>query len=657
MKKIYSISLLLSAGTLFSSFNSSELKLSNPNKDVMVVQQPHQTDNPYPIITNVHTKKVNGEEITLVDANAIPAFIAGPNQNLMLIATALGIDVKKIYKYNDMDAYDDLQEGHVYYLKAKKGKATVANHTVDEEKNLWEVSQRYGIKLSKLAKKNRMKSDEPLARGRVLFLQKTRPKSVPPKVIDLPPAEEPVVEEELAQIDSAAAITTGVAVISIPADSTANAVDPSSKTHTVQDGESLFTISHMYDVTMLELKEWNNIGDNLSLEEGQVLIVGKEGSSVATTAEAVSVPVAEETAVIEEITEQPAIDNAAYDIAPNSQMNARGKTITVGEASPAAANTAATVAATTTILTVANDAPAEAMPTAPEKYTVGKGEFYYAIARKHGVAATDLMAWNNNKELHPGDEIYVSNPNASNAVNSVASNPSINSTGNYSTHTLQHPVQKGETLESIAAQYDVTTEEIIQHNAVLKNQGDYHRLPMLLQIPQRQTQSNTVAEPVAYASTKPANDIYNQPAQVKAEPKKESVPATVTQQTAVTAPAVASTSSTANATTHTVQQGETLFAISRQYGVYHKDLIEWNNLPSNGALNAGQVLKLTAPESAITEESASASPQQIEEFHVVGSGDTLYSISRKYGVNVSQIKSLNNMSNNEIKVGQKLRVK
>ena len=43
-------------------------------------------------------------------------------------------------------------------------------------------------------------------------------------------------------------------------------------------------------------------------------------------------------------------------------------------------------------------------------------------------------------------------------------------------------------------------------------------------------------------------------------------------------------------------------------------------------------------------------------FHVVQKGDTLYSIARRYGISVEELKRLNNLVNNTITVGQKLLV-
>jgi LysM repeat protein len=43
-------------------------------------------------------------------------------------------------------------------------------------------------------------------------------------------------------------------------------------------------------------------------------------------------------------------------------------------------------------------------------------------------------------------------------------------------------------------------------------------------------------------------------------------------------------------------------------------------------------------------------------FHEVKKGDTLWNISRRYGVSVDQVKQLNNLTSNDIKIGQQLRV-
>jgi len=42
--------------------------------------------------------------------------------------------------------------------------------------------------------------------------------------------------------------------------------------------------------------------------------------------------------------------------------------------------------------------------------------------------------------------------------------------------------------------------------------------------------------------------------------------------------------------------------------------------------------------------------------HLVQKGDTLYSISKRYGISVEELKGFNNLINNNIKIGEVLKV-
>lgn len=98
---------------------------------------------------------------------------------------------------------------------------------------------------------------------------------------------------------------------------------------------------------------------------------------------------------------------------------------------------------------------------------------------------------------------------------------------------------------------------------------------------------------------------------------------------------------------HTVKSGENLSVIANKYKCTVTDLKRWNNLKSN-TLQIGQKLKVYPPA-----DSSNASV-----VHTVKSGDNLWDISRKYGVTVEQIRSLNGLSSKAVlKVGQKLKIK
>jgi LysM repeat protein len=56
-------------------------------------------------------------------------------------------------------------------------------------------------------------------------------------------------------------------------------------------------------------------------------------------------------------------------------------------------------------------------------------------------------------------------------------------------------------------------------------------------------------------------------------------------------------------------------------------------------------------------EPTTPAPPASAQYHTVQRGDTLFGLARRYGTTVSNIKSLNNMTDNQINVGQRLRVK
>ena len=90
----------------------------------------------------------------------------------------------------------------------------------------------------------------------------------------------------------------------------------------------------------------------------------------------------------------------------------------------------------------------------------------------------------------------------------------------------------------------------------------------------------------------------------------------------------------------TVIRGDTLYAISRRYGVPVRDLVNANRLRAPFALNVGQVLVLPSLNT-----------------HTVKAGETGYSISRRYGVNVNALMGLNGVkAPYTLAVGQRLRL-
>jgi len=95
--------------------------------------------------------------------------------------------------------------------------------------------------------------------------------------------------------------------------------------------------------------------------------------------------------------------------------------------------------------------------------------------------------------------------------------------------------------------------------------------------------------------------------------------------------------------THVVNPGESLSTIASRYGVSRGELMRLNNLSSSN-LTPGQRLIIKA------------SPGSTGNFryHIVKPGESLYSIAKSYGINISKLREMNNLPSGNVKAGQKL---
>ncbi|MEQ8552286.1 MAG: LysM peptidoglycan-binding domain-containing protein [Cyclobacteriaceae bacterium] len=102
---------------------------------------------------------------------------------------------------------------------------------------------------------------------------------------------------------------------------------------------------------------------------------------------------------------------------------------------------------------------------------------------------------------------------------------------------------------------------------------------------------------------------------------------------------------------HEVEKGETLYALSKRYGAQINEVIAFNQISDN-TISLGQVLKIP-----LVPVSGTGNKSKPETIHVVETGETLFSISQKYGLRVYQLKEMNNLNSNDISIGQELVIK
>lgn len=116
--------------------------------------------------------------------------------------------------------------------------------------------------------------------------------------------------------------------------------------------------------------------------------------------------------------------------------------------------------------------------------------------------------------------------------------------------------------------------------------------------------------------------------------------------------------------TYTVQKGDTLFSLARKFGVSVQQLKEINSLTDN-VLSIGQIIIVSTETASIPPVSApqpkldpKPTPTTTVSFggtYTVQKGDTLYSLSKKFGVTLEGLMAANSMQDSVLEIGQVLK--
>ncbi|MCY1520787.1 stage VI sporulation protein D [compost metagenome] len=267
-------------------------------------------------------------------------------------------------------------------------------------------------------------------------------------------------------------------------------------------------------------------------------------------------------------------------------------------------------------------------------YKVDPKETYYSIARKYNVAYNEVMEFNDSKLLQPGVilKIPTSQPFSGNTTPAV--------TPSTATAESSYTVKAKDNLNLIAGKFGVTVDQIKQENGLTSNNL---QIGQVLKIPGG---NNDEAIPNTSASRSPSS---------AAKPVAQEETPIVRYYTAKI--------------THKVKSGETLGGIAEKYDTTVEALKKLNKLSST-KLKIGQAIKVQVkrkeiirqritpehqPEVETSVKSNTSSSSDIE--HIVVAGESIYSIAKKYGLTTYQIKTANNLNDNDLAVGQKLLIK
>lgn len=222
--------------------------------------------NSYPKISGNTTKANQPNQITV---NELDGVQAAQTTTQGKFSDQIGLKENKLRKLNDLEEAERIEAGKYYYTEKKKPSADVATHVVLPGESLWSISQKYGIKLSALKSKNRIRRDTELKVGMILNLQdpRKRGEAIPIMQISTPAPQRQVVTEVTREPEPRTTVTQ--------AETSSRTSEPVRITHSVAQGETLFSISKKYGVRVDQLKSWNNIGSQNIISVGQKLVILK----------------------------------------------------------------------------------------------------------------------------------------------------------------------------------------------------------------------------------------------------------------------------------------------------------------------------------------------------------------------------------------------
>lgn len=111
------------------------------------------------------------------ERNRIKYIITEQGDDLEKITKDMGMLSWELARYNEIPKDSKIEPGQVLYIQPKRRSAEVGHdfHTAEEGETMYAISQLYGMKLSKLLRKNRMETGQEPIVGQKIWLRKRKP--------------------------------------------------------------------------------------------------------------------------------------------------------------------------------------------------------------------------------------------------------------------------------------------------------------------------------------------------------------------------------------------------------------------------------------------------------------------------------------------------
>ena len=221
--------------------------------------------------------------------------------------------------------------------------------------------------------------------------------------------------------------------------------------------------------------------------------------------------------------------------------------------------------------------------------------------------------------------------------------------------TKSHRVRSRETISQVARKYGVTTSQIkkwngLRSNKLKKNQVLKIYVTQRVKVPVENNDRNKPTTPTAPTTPQPDTSTTTAQPDISSTEVDEST----TDETEVVEP---KPEKTVAVKYHKVRRGETLGSIARRYGISVSQLKRWNGLRSNTA-KVGTTLKVSNPakQSKSTTTTTTTTSNEKQKYYTVKRGDSLSSIAERFGVTVAQLREWNGIEADNINAGVRIAV-
>jgi membrane-bound lytic murein transglycosylase D len=517
-----------------------DLKIKNNQKKIFEEQIAVNQDIGFPILVKLTELSVKNEPV-FYEINGKKGILAVQGDTPESIAERAGINLKRFLKFNDINENDRIIPSEVYYLKKKDRRAVVAYHTVLGYETLWKVSQMYGMQMEDLMAKNRITQVQRLQKGRLLWLIETRSegqsieyvKSAEEKtitIIEKTPIITPTSRQSLKKIEvveqdtqpevpafqtksdpnvemvstkpiivktdpltpnvitmattqsSNKSTSTTVYSPMVITSTSSKSSNKIVKNHTVEPKQTFFSISRMYNMSVDELYNLNDVYSGSPLRIGQSIKVYQSSSTPITGATKAgevisaiytypadnqpSVNKNDITTIVREIITTPAENIPMVTkistpvIIPSTNIPVLIPTVYKPSPPPAPMNKPFT------------PAPANTKPNYKIIHTIQAGETIYRVSKLYHVTVDDIKQWNNLaiNTVEIGQELVIIggiiNPTVYTEATPMKtySNPPVSSS--IGDNTQYHTLQAGETVFRLSKLYSVTIEKIVKWNNI-----------------------------------------------------------------------------------------------------------------------------------------------------------------------------------------------